>query len=54
MDYLLLLSSIVLGAFSVFKLKLDQPQYLKPLNAFTGAFLLSLGLLAEAKFPLPA
>jgi zinc transporter ZupT len=45
MDYLILLSSIALGAWSVFKLKLDQPQYLKPLNAFTGAFLLSLTFL---------
>jgi zinc and cadmium transporter len=45
MDYLILLSSIVLGAWSVFQLKLDQPQYLKPLNAFTGAFLLSLTFL---------
>jgi zinc transporter ZupT len=45
MDYLILLSSIALGAWSVFRLKLDQPQYLKPLNAFTGAFLLSLTFL---------
>jgi zinc transporter ZupT len=45
MDYLILLSSIALGAWCVFKLKLDQPQYLKPLNAFTGAFLLSLTFL---------
>ncbi len=45
MDYLILLSSIALGAWSVFQLKLDQPRYLKPLNAFTGAFLLSLTFL---------
>jgi len=45
MDYLILLSSIVLGAFSVFWLKLDQPQHLKPLNAFVGAYLLSLTFL---------
>gem|GEM_PF-5764575 len=30
MDYLILLSSIALDAGSVFQLKLDQPQYLKP------------------------
>jgi zinc and cadmium transporter len=45
MDYLILLSSIVLGAFSVFWLKLDQPRHLKPLNAFVGAYLLSLTFL---------
>ncbi|HWD19012.1 MAG TPA: ZIP family metal transporter [Verrucomicrobiae bacterium] len=45
MDYLILLSSIALGAWSVFRLKLDQPRYLKPLNAFTGAYLLSLTFL---------
>src|SRR3954465_3004632 len=45
MDYLLLLSSIVLGALSVLVLRLYQPQHVKLLNAFTGAFLLSLTLL---------
>jgi zinc transporter ZupT len=45
MDYLILLSSIVLGACSVFWLKLDQPRHLKPLNAFVGAYLLSLTFL---------
>ncbi|HUD47789.1 MAG TPA: ZIP family metal transporter [Candidatus Baltobacteraceae bacterium] len=45
MDYLALLSSIVLGACSVFWLKLDQPRHLKPLNAFVGAYLLSLTFL---------
>src|SRR2546428_13212594 len=45
MDYLLLLSSIVLGALSVFLFKLYEPRHVKLLNAFTGAFLLSLTLL---------
>ena len=45
MDYLLLLSSILLGALCVFWLKLDQPRHVKLLNAFTGAFLLSLTML---------
>jgi zinc transporter ZupT len=44
-DYLILLSSIVLGAASVFWFKLDQPRHIKLLNAFTGAFLLSLTVL---------
>jgi zinc and cadmium transporter len=45
MDYLLLLSSIVLGALSVFLFKLYEPQHVKLLNAFTGAYLLCLTLL---------
>jgi zinc transporter ZupT len=45
MDYLLLLSSIVLGALSVFLFKLYEPRHLKLLNAFTGAYLLCLTLL---------
>lgn len=45
MDYLLLLSSIGLGALSVFLFKLDQPRHLKWLNAFTGAYLLALTVL---------
>lgn len=45
MDYLLLLSSIVLGACSVFWFKLDQPRHIKLLNAFTGAYLLTLTML---------
>jgi zinc and cadmium transporter len=45
MDYLLLLSSIVLGALTVFGFKLYEPRHVKLLNAFTGAFLLSLTLL---------
>ena len=45
MDYLLLLSSIVLGAISVFVFKLYEPRHVKLLNAFIGAYLLSLTLL---------
>lgn len=42
MDYLLLLSSIVVGALTVFVLKLQDRSHVKLLNAFTGAYLLSL------------
>lgn len=45
MDYLLLLSSIVLGALSVFLFKLYEPKHVKLLNAFTGAYLLCLTVL---------
>jgi zinc transporter ZupT len=45
MDYLLLLSSIVLGAVCFFLLKLYQPHHVKLLNAFTGAYLLCLTFL---------
>jgi zinc transporter ZupT len=45
MDYLLLLSSIVLGAGCVFLFRLHQPTHVKILNAFTGAYLLCLTLL---------
>ena len=45
MDYLILLSSIVLGTVTVFGFKLYEPKHVKVLNAFTGAFLLSLTLL---------
>src|SRR5262245_39895855 len=45
MDYLLLLSSIVLGAVSVFLFRLYEPKHIKLLNAFTGAYLLCLTLL---------
>jgi zinc transporter ZupT len=45
MDYLILLSSIVLGAITVLAFRLHEPQHVKLLNAFTGAFLLSLTLL---------
>jgi zinc transporter ZupT len=45
MDYLLLLSSIALGAISVFLFRLYHPRHVKLLNAFTGAYLLCLTLL---------
>jgi len=45
MDYLLLLSTIILGAVSVFLFRLYQPRHVKLLNAFTGAYLLCLTLL---------
>src|SRR5437867_4747727 len=45
MDYLLLLSTIVLGAASVFLFRLYQPRHVKLLNAFTGAYLLCLTVL---------
>jgi zinc and cadmium transporter len=45
MDYLLLLSTIVLGALSVFLFRLYEPRFVKLLNAFTGAYLLSLTFL---------
>jgi len=45
MDYLLLLSTIILGGASVFLFKLHEPRYVKLLNAFTGAYLLCLTLL---------
>jgi zinc transporter ZupT len=45
MDYLILVSSIVLGALTVLGFKLHQPKHVKLLNSFTGAFLLSLTLL---------
>jgi zinc transporter ZupT len=45
MDYLILLSSIVLGAITVFAFKLHEQRHVKLFNAFTGAFLLSLTLL---------
>ncbi len=45
MDYLILLSSIVLGALTVFAFKLHEPRHVKLFNSFTGAFLLSLTLL---------
>jgi zinc transporter ZupT len=44
-DYLILLSSIVLGALTVLGFKLHEPKHVKLLNSFTGAFLLSLTLL---------
>jgi zinc and cadmium transporter len=45
LDYLLLLSSIAAGAISVFLFKLYEPKHVKLLNAFTGAYLLSLTVL---------
>ena len=45
MDYLLLLSSIILGGLSFFLFKLYEPQHIKLLNAFTGAYLLCLTFL---------
>lgn len=45
MDYLLLLSSIGLGAFCVFQFHLHEPKRVKLLNAFTGAYLLCLTVL---------
>jgi zinc and cadmium transporter len=45
MDYLLLLSSIALGALTVFGFRLYDARHIRLLNAFTGAFLLSLTLL---------
>jgi len=45
MDYLILLSSIALGVITVFWLRLNDPKHVKVLNAFTGAYLLSLVML---------
>lgn len=45
MDYLLLLSSIALGAITVFGFKLYEARHIRLLNAFTGAYLLSLTFL---------
>jgi zinc transporter ZupT len=45
MDYLLLLSSIVLGAITVLGFKLYDVRHIKLLNAFTGAYLLCLTFL---------
>ena len=45
MDYLVLLSSIALGAITVFWFRLHEPKHIRLLNAFTGAYLLGLTLL---------
>jgi len=45
MDYLLLLSTILLGAVCVFLFRLHDPRHVKLLNAFTGAYLLCLTVL---------
>jgi len=45
MDYLVLLSSIALGAGTVFWLRLTDARRVKVLNAFTGAYLIALVML---------
>src|SRR5712675_1057511 len=45
MDYLLLLSTVFLGALCVFLFRLHDLKRVKLLNAFTGAYLLSLTVL---------
>ena len=45
MDYFILLSSIALGALTVFVFRLYDAKHIRLLNAFTGAFLLSLTML---------
>ena len=45
MDYLILVSSIALGAVTVLWLRLHEPRHVKILNAFTGGFLLALTFL---------
>lgn len=45
MDYLLLLSSIAVGALTSFAFKLRDRVHVKVLNAFTGAYLLTLTFL---------
>jgi zinc transporter ZupT len=45
MDYLLLISSIIAGAVTVFVLRLYEPRHVKLLNAFTGAYLFCLTFL---------
>ena len=45
MDYLILLSSIALGAITVLGLRLYDPRHVKLLNAFTGAYLITLVML---------
>ena len=45
MDYLILLSSIALGAATVFWLRLTDARRVKVLNAFTGAYLIALVML---------
>jgi zinc transporter ZupT len=45
MDYLLLISTIALGAIAVFGFRLHEPRHVKLLNAFTGAYLLCLTML---------
>jgi zinc transporter ZupT len=45
MEYLVLISSIVLGAVTFFGLRLNDARHVKLLNAFTGAYLLALVML---------
>ena len=45
MVYLVLLSSIALGALTVFWFRLNDPRHVKVLNAFTGAYLFALVVL---------
>jgi len=45
MDYLVLLSSIALGAATVFGLRLTDAKRVKVLNVFTGAYLIALVML---------
>src|SRR6185295_12765628 len=45
MDSLILLSSILAGALTVVVFRLEQRTFVKLLNAFTGAYLLSLTFL---------
>ena len=45
MEYLILISSIVLGAATVFGLHLTDARRVKVLNAFTGAYLIALVML---------
>ncbi|MFT4688265.1 MAG: ZIP family metal transporter [Verrucomicrobiia bacterium] len=45
MDYLILITSIVLGAITVFGFKLDEARHVKMLNAFIGGFLITLTFL---------
>lgn len=45
MEYLILLSSIVFGALTVFGLRLTDARRVKVLNAFTGAYLITLVML---------
>jgi zinc transporter ZupT len=42
MDYLLLLSTILLGTATVFVFRLERESFIKLLNAFTGAYLLAV------------
>ena len=42
MDYIVLLLSVAAGAFTVTKLRLTDPAFVKLFNAFTGAYLLCL------------